>query len=131
MKLKAICIALLLVANLAPFSYAQGEVVNNIRAAIKAGSARELGKYLNDTVEMSINGSKSSYNKTRAEIVLKDFFSKYPPENFTYIHQGSSSEGLRYAIGTYAYGKGTYRVYMLLKQFGGTYKIDTIDFSRD
>lgn len=123
-----ICITLF--ANFTP-ARAQDEVINNVRAAIKAGSSRELSRHLNNVVELSINGEKSSYSRTQAEFVLKDFFTKYPPRDFQYTHQGSSRDGLKYAIGTYTYDRGTFMIYMVIKQFGGEYRVDIINFSEE
>jgi len=107
------------------------EIINNGKMALKTGSSKELSRYFNDIVELSIAGEKSSYNKSHAEIVLKDFFKKYPPVDFQYIHQGSSKEGLKYAIGKYSYTGGSFRVYILIKQFKGNYFIDTLEFSKE
>lgn len=110
---------------------AQNEVINNVRDALKTGSSRELSKYLNNTVEISINGEKSSYSRNQAEFVLRDFFNKYPSQGFRYVHQGSSKEGLKYTVGTYTYDRGEFRVFMLIKQIGGTYLVDKIDFNEE
>lgn len=110
---------------------AQADVINNIRDALKSGSSRELSKYLNNTVEISINGEKSSYSRNQAEFVLKDFFAKYPPQDFRYVHQGSSKEGVKYTIGTFVHERGEFRVVMLIKQFNGNYLVDQIDFNRE
>ena len=123
-----ICFSLFM--NFTPLR-AQDEVINNVRAAIKAGSSRELSRHLNNVVELSINGEKSSYSRTQAEFVLKDFFGKYPPRDFQYTHQGSSRDGLKYAIGTYTYDRGTFMIYMVIKQFGGEYRVDIINFSEE
>lgn len=112
-------------------SWAQNEVINNVRDALKTGSSRELSKYLNNTVEISIDGEKASYSRNQAEFVLKDFFNNYPSKGFRYVHQGSSKEGLKYTVGTYTYDRGEFRVFMLIKQFGGTYLVDKIDFNRE
>ncbi len=110
---------------------AQNEVINNVRDALKTGSSRELSKYLNNTVEISINGEKSSYSRNQAEFVLRDFFNKSPSQGFRYVHQGSSKEGLKYTVGTYTYDRGEFRVFMLIKQIGGTYLVDKIDFNEE
>jgi len=125
-----VLICLVLFMDFTPLR-AQDEVINNVRAAIKAGSSRELSRHLNNVVELSINGEKSSYSRTQAEFVLKDFFSKYPPRDFQYTHQGSSRDGLKYAIGTYTYDRGTFMIYMVIKQFGGEYRVDIINFSEE
>jgi hypothetical protein len=47
------------------------------------------------------------------------------------VHQGSSPEGAQYSTGTYQAQNSKYLVYIVLKQFGGKYMIDRIDFRRE
>jgi len=112
-------------------TFAQNEIIVNARTALKSGSSRELSQYFNRMIELNINGEKSNYSRPQAELMLRDFFKRYPPTDFEYIHRGASREGLQYAIGKYSYGKGSFRVYMLVKKFDGSYLIDTIDFSKE
>lgn len=111
----------------------QGEdaTISEIGTALKSGSSKELIKYCNETVEIKIDGQSSNYSQAQAEVVLRNFFTKNPAKNFTYIHQGSSPEGLKYNIGRYSYDKGTYRVVMFIKKIGDNYLIDTLNFSQE
>lgn len=109
----------------------EDETLNNISAAMKAGSSKELIKYCNDNLEIKINGKSTNYSKSQAEVVIKDFFMNNPPKNFRYIHHGSSPEGLKYTIGTYTVSNGSYRVVMLIKKIGSNFRIDTINFSKE
>jgi len=109
---------------------AQGDVPAEIKTAIRNGSSRDLAKYFNNTIEIGLDGEKSSYSKTQAEFVLKSFFTKNPPAGFEFDHQGSSNQGQRYAIGTYNTKAGAYRVFVVVKQASGSYIIDTIDFTK-
>jgi hypothetical protein len=99
--------------------------------AIKSGSSKELAKYFGDMVELQFDGARSSYSKSQAEFVIRDFFKKYPPVDFQYVHQGNSGEGLKYAIGKYVISNGSYRIWLLFKKSGELYYIDTIDFTRE
>jgi len=112
-------------------TYAQDDILANIGTAMKAGSSKELIKYCNENLEIKVNGKTSNYSISQAEVVLKDFFLKNPPKGFQYIHQGSSPEGLKYTIGTYALEEGSYRVVMVIKKIKNEFKIDTINFSRE
>ncbi len=112
-------------------SNAQSEVINNVRSALKTGSSRELVKSFNKMVELNFEGEKSNYSKSQAELVLKEFFKKYPPTNFQYIHQGASKQGLTYVIGKYTFESGSFRVWILIKKFQSGYLVDSIDFSRE
>ncbi len=110
----------------------QESAVEDIGTAIRNGSARELIKYCVERVEIEIDGQKSTYSKSQAEAVFKDFFSNNISRGFRYVHQGSSqAEGLRYAIGSYSVSDGSFRVYMLLKNNNSGFLIDTISFTRE
>ena len=109
----------------------QGDITSNISQALKAGSSKELIKYCNTSIEVKINGKGANYSLSQAEEVLKNFFLTNPPRNFTYIHQGQSPEGLKYNIGSYKMDGGSYRVVMVIKEVKGSFKIDTITFSKE
>ena len=110
---------------------AQDTEIDNVRMAIKTGSSKELAKYFGDNVEIHFDGERSNYSKSQAEFVLRDFFKKYPPVDFQYVHQGNSGEGLKYAIGKYVISNGSYRIWLLFKKNGNVYYVDTIDFTRE
>ncbi|MEO9868956.1 DUF4783 domain-containing protein [Ekhidna sp.] len=121
---------LVLILSLITFS-PQDETVKDIGTAMKAGSSKELIKFCNRTVEIKINGESSNYSKAQAEVILRDFFNKNTPKNFTYIHQGASPEGLKYTIGRYTHSNGAFRVVMFIKKIKDKYLIDTLNFSQE
>ncbi len=126
-----IFLAILFISFLTVNAGAQSVVINNVRAALKTGSSKELIKSFNNTVELNFDGEKSNYSRTQAEFVLKDFFKKYPPTDFEYIHQGASQQGLTYVIGKYSFDGGSYRVLIYIKKISNDYLVDLIDFSRE
>lgn len=110
---------------------AQNDVMGGAKAALKAGNSRELAKYFNSNIELIIEAENVDYDKvsnTQAELILKNFFQKYPAKDFNFGHQGSSEGGLQYSTGTYVSANGSFLVYIVLKQFDGRYMIDRIDF---
>lgn len=109
----------------------QDDVINNVERAIKAGSSKELSRFFNQTVDITLNGDISSYSKMQAEYVLKDFFKRNPPENFEIVHNGSSKGGLKYAIGKYSCKKGLYRVWMRIKEFNGKMLVYEMNFVKE
>ncbi len=110
---------------------AQDDVLNGIRTALRDGSSRELAQYFNTSVEVGINGDKSTYSQTQAEFVLRDFFSKQVPTGLDRLHSGASDQGLTYEIMKYSYNGGSYRVMVYIKQFKGVNLIDTIEFTKE
>jgi len=114
-----------------PASQAQSDVINGVKAALKSGNSKELAKYFNSSIELIVEAENVDMDKVsdaQAELILKTFFQKYPAKDFSYVHQGSSPEGLQYSTGTYQSANGSFLVYMVVKQFGGKYMIDRIDF---
>lgn len=111
-------------------SIGQPDVINQVKETIKAGSAKELAKYLNQTVDVTIEGSVESYSKAQAEVVLRDFFKQHPPAEVSIIHQGSSKGGQPFAILQYKSGGDTYRLFMKIKSVNNTQLLDDIRFTK-
>jgi hypothetical protein len=112
-------------------SYGQSNVIGQVRETIKAGSAKELSKFLFQTVDVTIEGKVQSYSKAQAEFVFRDFFRQHPPSEFNIIHQGSSKGGQPFAIGQYKSGEETYRVFMKIKSVNKLQLLHEISFSKE
>ena len=110
--------------------YAQS-TTDNVAVALKTGSSKELIKYFNSVTELKVEDKGANYSKVQAESVIKDFFNKYPAQNFAYIHKGASPEGLKYNIGRYSSSTGSFRVVMLLKEVGSKYVVDSMSFNKE
>lgn len=106
-------------------------VIDDVKEAIKTGSAKELSKYLNQTVDVTIEGKVENYSKAQAEFVLRDFFKAHPPSEFNVIHQGSSKGGQPFAIGKYKSGTDSYRVWMQIKAVNKSQVIQEISFVKE
>lgn len=102
-----------------------------IGAALRSGSSRGLAQFLAPMVEVGFNGEKQGYNATQAELVVRDFFTKTAPSSFEFIHQGSSEQGIQYAVGRYVSRGTVYRVYLKLKPGKGSPVIDTLEFTKE
>ena len=110
---------------------AQGDVISDVKSALNAGSSKELVKFLDKTTDIDVDGDRSSYSRTQAEVVLKDFFKKYPPTNFQIIHQGASRAGSPYVIGQYTFKAGTFRVWIILKKEDEIFRVHAMSFYKD
>ena len=110
---------------------AQDNIIDQVKETIKAGSAKELAKYLNQTVDVMIDEKLETYSKAQAEFVLRDFFKIHPPSEFNIIHKGESKAGQPFAIGSYKSGKETYRVFMKIKSVSKTMLVHEIHFSKE
>lgn len=113
-------------------TYAQADVIDQVKETIKAGSAKELSKYLNQTVDVTLEGNApQAYSKAQAEFVFRDFFKQHPPSEFSIIHQGSSKGGQPFAIGQFKSGGETYRVFMKIKAINSQQLIHEISFAKE
>ena len=110
---------------------AQSDIIGQVKETIKAGSAKELAKYLSQTVDITIEGSVETYSKAQAEFVLRDFFKQHAPSEVSIIHQGSSKGGQPFAILQYKSGADTYRLFMKIKTANGTQLLDDIRFTKE
>ncbi len=108
---------LVIISATSLYSFAGGSDTQAINAALKSGNSTALAKYLNTNVEIVILDNEDVYSRTQAQIILKDFFAKNKPSNFTILHQGGK-EGANYIIGNLTTSTKTYRVYYLLKKSG-------------
>ena len=109
----------------------QNDVIYEVRETIKAGSAKELSRYLFQTVDVTIEGKVQSYSKAQAEFVFRDFFRQHPPSEFNIIHQGSSKGGQPFAIGRYKSADESFRVFMKIKAVNKQQLLHEISFSKE
>lgn len=115
---------------LAVTTFAQ-DIFGPMRDALKTGNAREVVKFFNASVDMNIEGNIDTFSKAQAEFVLRDFFKKHPPSDFTVIHTGSSKGGLQFAIGRYVTNGENYNVLLRVKESAGAYLIHEINFVKE
>ena len=111
---------------------AQGDAMGNVKQAMKVGSAKDLARNFGSMVEITLDGGDAtSYSSTQAEFVMKNFFSKNAPVDFSVNHNGTSDKGQLYAIGTYTSKGDSYTVLIRMKSSGGKYLIHSMNFIKD
>jgi len=94
------------------------DIPNDIAIAFKVGTAKELSRFFNENLELEVEEKESIYSRSQAERIMDNFFTKYPPKNFKFVHKGGKKEA-QYAIGKLITFNGNFRVYMLLKTKNG------------
>lgn len=122
---------LVLLSTTAGTAFSQAETINQIKEAIKAGSAKEISEHFHQTIDVTLEGDIKNYSKTQAEYVLKEFFQKFPPSSFLIVHQGASKAGMPYAIGQYVSGEDTFRVWLRIKKADPEFFIHEISFIKE
>ncbi len=104
--------------SFALFAQSSSTISPDIVNATKDGSAADLAEFFNDNIELVIPQKSGIFSKSQAEMVLKDFFAKNPPNDFKIIHEGSR-QNASFAIGNYTTGDSVYRIYFLTKKVDG------------
>ena len=89
-------------------------IPEEIKMAFKAGNSKVLAKYFNSNIELVVLDNEDVYSKAQAEQIVKNFFIKYPPNDFIILHQGGKEES-KYAIGSLTTDKKSFRIYFLIK----------------
>jgi hypothetical protein len=111
-------------------TFAQEEVVASVKSAFKANNSKEVAKFFNNSLELVIEPESvenESISNTQAELVLRNFFQKYPAKDFNWDgHEGASPAGLKYRTGTYNTSNNKFVVFLVLKQIEGKYLIDRL-----
>jgi len=110
---------------------ALADIGDEIASAVKSGNSKQLASFFYSNIELNIPGNEGIYSKAQAELILKDFFSKNQPKNFTIMHQGASKDGNKYTIGNLETGTGNYRTYFFLKKVGENFQIKELRVEAD
>ncbi len=110
---------------------AKADTFDDVVSAIKQASAKDVSKYFNSTVELTVVNTEGVYSKPQAEMIVKNFFAANPPKAVSIQHKGSSAQGSRYAIANYETTQGKYRVYIFMKESTGGMLIHELRFEKE
>ena len=110
---------------------AQADIFAPFKEVIKAGNSKDMVKFLNQSVDMNLDGEVNTYSRAQAEFALRDFFKKHPPKDFSIVHTGSSKGGLQFAIGRYLSNSESYSALIRVKEVEGSYLIHEINFVKE
>jgi hypothetical protein len=101
--------------------------LDEVIGALKDGKASELGKYMDDNVEISLPDKSNSYSRAQAVLILKDFFDNNEVKSFEVKHKGEQNGG-QFCVGTLQTKSGNYRTTIFMKTKAGKDYIKTIRF---
>ena len=104
-------------------------LVDDVISAIKNGSASQLSKFFDNTIQITLPDKTNAYSKSQGELVLKDFFENNVVKNFEIVHKGENA-GVQYIIGILDTKNGEYRTTMYMKQKGDKQFLQEIRFEK-
>lgn len=109
----------------------RADVFDDVALALKSGNAKEVSRFFNASVELTILNDDGVYSKQQAEIVLKNFLQQNPPKLVGIQHRGASAQGAKYAIAVYECTQGKFRAYIFMKDSGNGMLIHELRIERD
>ncbi|MCU0340592.1 MAG: DUF4783 domain-containing protein [Spirosomaceae bacterium] len=119
---------------IAPSTSRDVETAEKIKTSFKAGSAHSLAEMFEKNLELVIDAERVDFKRVtneQAELIVKNFFKKYPPKDFRYGFQGTASR-VRYCTATYQTMAGNkFQVYILMRVTDKDYRINTLHFKKE
>ena len=101
--------------------------IDDVVNALRSGNASEVGKYIEDNVELSLPDKSDNYSKAQAVVILRDFFAQNAVTGFEVKHTGDNS-GNQFCIGTLRTKSGDYRATVFMKTKNGRQSLKEIKF---
>lgn len=101
--------------------------IDDVISALRAGNATEVGKYIDENVELTLPDKSDNYSKAQAIMILRDFFASNTVLSFEAKHTGDNS-GNQFCIGTLHTKSGDYRTTVFMKTKNGKQSVKEIKF---
>ena len=79
---------------------------------------------------INVLGKEGAYSKSQAGLVLKDFFTKNPGDQFNFFFKGKESSEGTFAIGKYISRTGEFRVTIHFKNISGRFRIESLTIEK-
>ena len=94
--------------------------MDDVDNVLNGNSIENIVKYFDKVVDITLNNNQTTYSKSQAEMVIRNFFSKNAVTSFQIKYKGNSADDQAfYLIGDMkTNGHGKYRVYLLFKVKG-------------
>jgi len=105
------------------------ELFSKIELAIKSGEADSLSKWFAPTLDIEVLGDAHICSKNHAKQIIKDFFAKYSPKNFSFIHQSGKGQ-MKYGIGNFYAGGERFRITLFVSDEKDSPRIQQIRVER-
>lgn len=95
---------------------------NNPNAIVALGKSKIL---------INVLGKEGVYSQSQAALVLKDFFTRKPGNDFNFYFKGKETADGTFAIGNYISRSEKFRITIHFKTEGDQYKIESLRIEED
>lgn len=100
-------------------------IFDEVEKSLKEGNVDSFSNWFSDNIDIDILDDSNICSKNQAKIILKKFFVKYSPRNFTFIHR-SGNGAMEYGIGSLIAGGESFRVTIFVQTKGNQKSIPQI-----
>ncbi len=94
--------------------------LREVTKALQNGSADVISGYLGKMVDLDLPGFQGTYSRSQAGKIISDFFADHKVKEFKVNRQDKTGDGGYYVVGHLVSGSTTYRVYLVVKEEGGS-----------
>lgn len=129
-KMKISLSILILVLLVVAAAFAPRKGLDAVITALNSGNAAELGRYMDEQVELGLPGKTATYSRMQAVSLLKDFFAQNSVRSFEAKHQGDNGDK-QFCIGVLHTRNGAYRTRVLLHSKDGRQLVRLVSFQAD
>ncbi|MCW3122152.1 MAG: hypothetical protein JWQ38_1644 [Flavipsychrobacter sp.] len=106
--------------------------VEDMVNAIRNDRVVDMVKFFDNFVPLTINNNQAIYSHNQAEVILKDFFDKNIPREFTVMDNGSPDNYSKFIIGSFTATNGVkFNVYILMRLKDGNYMLQDLRLNRE
>jgi hypothetical protein len=113
-NMKTLISTLVVFIGLLSVSFIPQSGIDQVIGAINDGKAKDLGKYIDENIEITLPDKSSNYSKAQAILILEDFFDTNKVKSFDIKHKGDQNGG-QYCVGTLQTKSGNYRTTIFMK----------------
>lgn len=91
--------------------------VDEVAKGMGGGDVTKVAQYFDKVVDITVSDQQSTYSKSQAEMVLKNFFAKNKFKSFFLKHKGAAANnGTIFVIGDLSTVKGGFNIFIMFKQ---------------
>jgi hypothetical protein len=109
----------------------QSSLISDVSNNFKSGNSKEIAKYFNSSVELSLSDETDTYSKAQAEQIIRDFFTKNVPVNSTVIHLINTNPNYQIGILSLITKTVKFRVTVTFKKTSGEFLITELRIEGD
>lgn len=124
-------IYILFLIPLFSFTIEYAQVYNDLNSSLKSGNYKTIVTYISNSIELNLPNNEGLFSKSQSEALLKDFFAKNSPKNYSIKHEGNSKDGSKFVIGSLETSNGTYRTYYFVKNSGNTSSLKELRIEKE